>query len=92
MKELTPEQRLMWEIQVLQKSAWWVYIVDELTKSKITLEEKLKKKSVEIRTQEDIVDINYIWNKIELIEDLITMPTKILEEFDPIIDSSSPNT
>jgi hypothetical protein len=90
--ELTPEQRLMWDIQNLQKSRGWKYIVDELMWDQVLLEVELKRKSTKIRTSEEIIDINYIWNKIELIEDLITMPKKILEQFDPVIDTDSPNT
>ena len=90
--ELTPEQRLMWDIQNLQKSNGWKYIVDEWLKDKVMLEQKLNKMSTTIRTQEEIIDINYIWNKIELIDTMILMPQAVINELDPIIDTDSPNT
>jgi len=90
--ELTPEQRLMWDIQNLQKSRGWKYIVDEWLKDKVMLEQKLNKLSTTIRTQEEIIDINYIWNKIELIDTMILMPQAVINELDPIIDTDSPNT
>jgi len=91
-KDLTPEQRLMWDIQNLQKSNGWKYIVDEWLKDKVMLEQKLNKLSTTIRTQEEIIDINYIWNKIELIDTMILMPQAVINELDPIIDTDSPNT
>ena len=91
-KDLIPEQRLMWDIQNLQKSNGWKYIVDEWLKDKVMLEQKLNKLSTTIRTQEEIIDINYIWNKIELIDTMILMPQAVINELDPIIDTDSPNT
>lgn len=90
-KPLSPEQLTYNNIEKLKLSEGWEYIVSQLNLDKEVLLIDLKKQSTKAATPEDLVNINYLWNKIELIEDMINMPKNIMNELTPVLDTDSPN-
>ncbi len=88
-QQLTAEQKIIWDMQRLQASKWWKYVINALQEDKDRLIKQLvydfKWKDIEKEYSE--ADI---WRyRIELIEDLILMPQRIKEEYDPVIDIDS---
>ena len=91
-KQLTPEQKLVGDMQRLQSSKGWKYIIEALQDDK----DRLIKQLVYDFDWQDIekkYSESDLWrNKIRLIEDIILMPQVIKEQYKPVIDINSPNT
>lgn len=91
-KQLTAEQKIIGDMQRLQASKGWKYVVDALQSDKEALIKQLVY-DFEWQDVEKRYSTSDLWrNKIKLIEDVILMPSRIVEEYDPIIETSTPST
>lgn len=91
-KQLTPEQKLIGDLQRLEASKGWKYIINALQEDKDALIKQLVY-DFDWQDIEKKYSTSDLWrNKIRLIEDIILMPQTIKEQYEPVIDINSPNT
>jgi len=88
--ELTPEQLVIAKMQSLMASDWWAYLIDELKKDKEICIRSLVYDYRGIDVEKKFSDADILRNKIELIDDIVVMPTKIINEYEPTIKIDSP--
>ena len=88
-KILTPEQKIIGDMQRLQASKGWKYIIDAMQSDKERLINQLVYEFHWLDTEKKYSESDLWRNKIKLIEDIILMPQKIKEEYEPIIETNS---
>lgn len=90
-KILTPEQKIIGDMQRLQASKGWKYIIDAMQSDKDALIKQLVY-DFDWRDIEKKYSESDLWrNKIRLIEDIILMPQVIKEQYEPVIETNSPS-
>lgn len=87
---MTKEQKIVAEMQKLELSDWWKVITETLKEDIIHLETQLKMQGKTARTIQEIAEVNYLANKIELMEDMIVLPQAIRNRTEPLIKDTTP--
>ncbi len=85
----TREQKIIWDMQRLEVSKWRKYIIEALLEDKERLINNLVYDFKWTDVNKEYSEADLWRNKIGVIDDIITMPWKIKNEYAPIIKTNS---